>query len=369
MDQFKKEYEVRAFRAGDEEAIVELLELVFDGWPKFDLRCSPLEHWKWKYQDNPLQMNQFAVGVSDNRIVGCNHYLPLKIKIGKKVYQCTQGLDVAVHSDLRRMAIFNKMMDLGIKMRKEFGSQFHYYVTWNLKLSKYLSKNYHRFPHHARRLFRIHDVGLQLRKQPMKFGYIYRSGGHLLKLANKCRNALQPYRPSSYDFYMEKIIHFDERVEGFWEEIRDHYHFIVERSRDYLNWRYCDPRGGDYLVKIVQRDAKILGYMVLRIDRHQQDYPIGYIIDLLTLPNRLDVATALVENAVSYFDGHRINMILCMFMKNHPYEAILKRNGFIVKRERIPLFYKAYAEIKELTKREIRSPSRIHFVYGDLDVI
>jgi len=64
--------------------------------------------------------------------------------------------------------------------------------------------------------------------------------------------------------------------------------------------------------------------MVLRIDRHQQDYPIGYIVDLLTLPNRLDVAMALVENAVSYLMGHHINMILCMFMKNHPYEAILK---------------------------------------------
>lgn len=369
MDQLKKEYDVRAYQPGDDEAIVELLEVVFDGWPNFDLVCSPLEHWRWKYQNNPLRTNRITLGISDNRIVGCNHYLPLKVKIGNKVYLSSQGLDVAVHSDFRRMAIFNKMMDLGIKMKKEYGSQFHYYVTWNLNLSKFLLSYYHRFPHYARRLFRIHNVGLQLRKEPMKFGSIYQYGVRLMKLANQCRNALQSNRLSSYGFDIEKIIHFDERVEGFWEELRDHYHFIVERSRDYLNWRYCDPRGGDYLVKIAQRDAKILGYMVLRIERHHPDYPIGYIVDLLTLPNRLDVATALVEDAVSYFDGHHINIILCMLMRNHPYEAILKRNGFIIKRERVPLFYKAYAEIKELTKREIRSPSRIHFVYGDLDVI
>jgi hypothetical protein len=369
MGRLEKEFKVRLFQPGDEEGIVELLELVFNGWPKFDLRCSPLEHWKWKYQDNPLQTIQFTVGVSDNRIVGCNHYLPLKIKIGNNVYLSTQGLDVAVHSDFRRMALFNKMMDLGIKMRKEYGSQFHYYMTWNLKLKKQLSMYYHRFPHHARRLFRIHDVELQLRKHPMQFSFIYRYGSHLLKLTNKCRNALQPYRPPSYDFDIEKIFHFDERIEGFWEKIKEHYHFIVERSRDYLNWRYCDPRGGDYLVKIAQTDAKILGYMVLRTDRHQLDYAIGYIVDLLTLPNRIDVATALVENAISYFDGHHINMILCMLMKNHPYEAILKRNGFITKRERIPLFYKDYTEVKELERREIHSPSRIHLVYGDLDVI
>jgi len=369
MDQFKKEYEVRAFRAGDEEAIVELLELVFDGWPKFDLLCTPHAYWMWKYQNNPLRMNQIVVGVSDNRIIACLHSFSLRIKIGNKVCSGTQTFDLAVHSDFRRMDIFNKMLDLAHKIRKRSGSQFHYYLTLNPWLRKHLSKFYHKFPHHARRLFRIHDVGLQLRKNPMKYGFIYQYGIRLMKLANQCRNALRPYRSSSYDFDMEKIIHFDERVEGFWEEIRDHYHFIVERSRDYLNWRYCDPRGGDYLVKIAQRDAKILGYMVLRIERHQPDYPIGYIVDLLALPNRLDVATALVEDAVSYFDGQHINMILYMLMRNHPYEAILKRNGFIVKRERVPLFYKAYAEIRELRKREIRSPSRIHFVYGDLDVI
>jgi len=49
--------------------------------------------------------------------------------------------------------------------------------------------------------------------------------------------------------------------------------------------------------------------------------------------------------------------------------AILKRNGFIGERERIPLSIRKNAEVKELRKREIRSPSRIHFVYGDLDVI
>jgi len=369
MDRLEKEYEVRAFQPGDEEEIVEFLKLVFDGWPKFDLLCSPLEHWKWKYQDNPLRMNQIIVGVSDHRIVGCVHYPSLRIKIGNKVCLGTQGLDLAVHSDFRRVAIFNKMWDLGIKMRKESGIQLHYCLTWNLMLSKYLLKFYHRFPHHVMRLFRINDVGLQLRKQPTKYGFIYKYGGHLVKLANKYRNTLRPDRPSSYDFHIGKMTHFDERMDGFWEEIKDHYSFIIGRNRDYLNWRYCDPRGGDYLVKSAQRNSKILGYMVLRIDRHQQDYPIGYIVDLLALPNRLDVATALVGDAVNYFDGHGINMILYMVIKNHPYEVILKRNGFIAKRERVPLFYREYAEVGELRKRETRSPSRIHFAYGDLDVI
>ena len=109
--------------------------------------------------------------------------------------------------------------------------------------------------------------------------------------------------------------------------------------------------------------------MVLRINKHQIDSPIGYIVDLLTLPNRLDVTNALVQDAVKYFDDHHINIILCLIVKDHPYNAILKKNGFITKRERIPLFYRGYTEIEELKQFESSSPSSIHFAYGDLDVI
>jgi hypothetical protein len=369
MYRLGKEVEVRTFQPGEEEKIVELLELVFDGWPKFNLPCSPLEHWRWKYQNNPLQMNQIVVGVSHNRIVGCNHSLLSRIKIGNRVFLSTQGTDLAVHSDFRRETIYRKMMDLKKKEGKDCGVQIHYSLTWNPILSKASSKFYHRFPHRVMKFFRIHDVSLQLRKQPMKYSFIYKYGFHLIKLANQFRNTLRPHRPSSYDFHVGKMTHFDERMEEFWEEIRDHYHFIIERSRDYLNWRYCDPRGGDYLVNIAQTGAKILGYMVLRTDRHQQDYPIGYIVDLLTLPNRLDVATVLVEEAVNYFDEHDINMILSLVIKNHPYEAILKRNGFITKRERTPLLYREFVEVEELRRLEADSPRRIHFAYGDLDVI
>jgi len=369
MYRLEKEVEVRPFQPGEEEAIVELLELVFDGWPKFDLLCSPLEHWRWKYQTNPLRMSQIAVGVSDHIMIGCNHSLLSRIKVGNRVFLSSQGGDAAVRPDFMRMAIYRKMMDLKIKKGKESGVQIHYFLTWNPILRKSLPKYYHRFPHIVMNLFRIHDVDLHLRKQPVKYAFIYKYGFHLIKLANQSRNTLRLYRPSSCDFHIGKMTQFDERIESFWEEIKDHYNFIVERSREYLNWRYCDHRGGDYLVKIAQTDAKILGYMVLRINKHQIDYPIGYIVDLLTLPNRLDVTNALVEDAVNYFDDHHINIIICLIVKNHPCKAILERNGFITKRERIPLFYRGYTEVEELRQFESSSPSSIHFAYGDLDVI
>ena len=72
----------RPYKKGDEEEIVRLLQTVFVGWPKFDLQCSSLEHWKWKYLENPLKLNAVALAEFDGKLVGCNHGVYSKLKMG-----------------------------------------------------------------------------------------------------------------------------------------------------------------------------------------------------------------------------------------------------------------------------------------------
>ena len=366
----EKDYGVRSYQPGDEEKIIRLLDLVFGGWPKFDLSCSPLEHWRWKYQSNPFsRMNQIAVGVGNGLITGCDHSLLLRIKIGKGIFFSTHGGDVAVHPSFRKMAISKKMVELNTKMGQEAGAILRYFVTQNPIRIKSLSKLSQRFPYIVMSSFRIHDVDLHLRKIPIKYALMKKYGYRLVKFSNRLSNVFTFFNPSSYDFHIQEITTFDERMNVFWEGIKDHYNFIVERSRDYLNWRYCDSRGGDYLVKIAKANGKILGYIVLRMNRLQKDYPIGYIVDLLTLPDRLDVAEALVADAVNYFVNKSINLIYCLFIKNHPYEAIFERNGFVTRGEKIPIFYIEYTKVEELRELETGSPKGIHFAYGDFDAI
>ena len=82
------DYHVDKYQPGDEAGIVELLQLVFNGWPKFDLSCTTLEHWEWKHLDNPLSTRMIltAVGKRDERIIGCHHGVDLNVKIGDDVY-------------------------------------------------------------------------------------------------------------------------------------------------------------------------------------------------------------------------------------------------------------------------------------------
>jgi hypothetical protein len=174
--------------------------------------------------------------------------------------------------------------------------------------------------------------------------------------------------PSYQNFSISKVSSFDDRINEFWDEMKDHYNFIVQRTREYVNWRYCDPRGGDYIIKMAEADGKILGYSVLRINSYKKDYLNGSIVDLINLPKRLDVSEGLVKDAVNFFDSNNINIIQCQIIKYHQNEAIVKKFGFVDSRFRHFMHYVPKIEIdEELKKLQRSTANQIHYVYGDYD--
>jgi hypothetical protein len=63
-------------------------------------------------------------------------------------------------------------------------------------------------------------------------------------------------------------------VDDLWRQVSNRHDFIVERRRDYLNWRYLDPSAGQYVIKQAESDeGRLLGFCVLRINRYLKDYP------------------------------------------------------------------------------------------------
>lgn len=119
----------------------------------------------------------------------------------------------------------------------------------------------------------------------------------------------------------------------------------------------------------LKEEGKILGYCILRINRYREDYPLGCIVDLLTLPDRRDVAAALIADATRYFDDQDINIVLSMIIKNHPYERSFGRCGFLDSRIKLNLFYTILGMEGETDKLKEVSADRIHFSYGDIDYV
>lgn len=365
----KKEYRVRPYQPGDEGEIVQLLDLAFEGWPRIDLNCSSLDYWKWMYSGNPLGLVSIPVCLNEqDEIVGCIHTTPKMIKIGSEVFLCCLGGDHAVHTSYRRLGITKKMVTRITELRTNAGMKIAYFSTRVPFLIKDFSRNFPRFPHPITNLVRILDIDKQIRAMPIENTFLRKHGFHALKFLNNMKNFFRGLELSNPDLEVSEIDSFDERIDAFWKEVKDHYHFIIERNLEYLNWRYCDAGSGGFSVKQVEEDGRIIGFSVLRINRYRSDYPVGYIVDLLALPDRVDAADELAKDAIKYFDSRNINIINFQVVKGHPYERILKRHGFLDSRIKIYMFYQPLGNFDGMSNLK-SSPEKIFISWGDHDTL
>lgn len=364
MIPFDLDYEVRPYRPGDEEQIVPLLQLVFNGW-------QDLNFFRWKYFDNPLKRNIICVALSNGRIIGFTASIFKRIKIGDKVFLSTYGTDAAVHPDFRRRGVHRKNTNLKEELRRKVGEHINYSATENPIIIKHPNAPRFIFPYFLRHFIRIRDMGLHNRINPSKnlSERAKRLGLHAIKLLNDLRNTISPSPPVNNDIQVIEINRFDDRAEAFWDEVRDHYDFIVERTREHLNWNYCDARGGDFTVKLAEEDGRMLGYIVMKMDDGGV-YPRGGVIDLLTVPGRLDVADALLADATGVFDDNGINICSTRLLEGHPYESVFRRHGFFGVRRRARVHYYCYEMDEDVRQRvretvEATAAERVHLSRGD----
>ena len=173
----------------------------------------------------------------------------------------------------------------------------------------------------------------------------------------------RPYLgPAKLAWSIATLERFDDRIEGFFDEAARPFDFVIVRSKDYLNWRYCDPAAGRFTVRIAEEGDRILGYLVFKISEGT-----GYIADLLALPDRREVVRSLIEDALSVFRGAGVESASCWMISRHPYNGILRRYGFVDSRKDVGFEYRTITvdggEVEFLDDPR----ARIHLTHGDSD--
>lgn len=364
-----RSYSCREYELGDEKQIVELLDLVFGGWPDRDLVCTKVDFWRWKYLDNPIGLKTVVVAVDGDRIIGCSHRSYFRVKIGDAVVLCGQGMDSATHPDYRSKGVFSKLEELKDSAPANNERLLNYAVHVNPILIERLKRRGECviFPHEISDMVRISDINLHLSQSSglhlqQKIGFYVLSGFEKFKQISKGSQGLR-----DADFIVEDVSFFEESINDLWDEVKAHYNFILERKQDYMNWRYCDSRAGGYVVKIAKKDDQILGYVVLKINRFKA-YHTGHIVDLLTLPSRDDVLESLLLESLKFFDENNINAVRQWVNVGHPIENAIRRHGFINSRSGIPLIVFNHINVGDNWEAFIKSKiSRVHFQMGDTE--
>jgi GNAT superfamily N-acetyltransferase len=347
-------YIVRLYESGDEDGIIELLKTSYSEWRNHEY---PLEHWNWKYLENPVG-SIVIVADWNGKIVGVMHRILLNIKVNETT-SSSYGDDVAVHPDYRRKGIYKNMLNysenLLLKMKISFRFMIQIHKAAVIMAER---EGYTLFPFHISHMIQIRNIGMHFKMRPTKHNLVSRYGFFLLKLLNSITKQIKT--PS--DIQIENISDFDEKINAFWENTRNEYNFIIEKNMEYLNWRYCSQIRR-YCVKLAEKDEEILGFIVLEIDE-KDDYSEGYIVDLMVLPGRMDAAKKLISESLLFFKESDVNAVHYRVVKNHSYQTVFRKQGFIELPSKLQLFIKMLNKDKmQLIKNS--KPSQIHFNYGD----
>lgn len=314
----------QAYSPGEENGIIKLLCMVFPKWRELE---NPFGYWTWKHLEGPAPSEVYVVKDGE-QIVGVNHRIVLDIKIGDYVLRSGYGDDVAVHPDYRGQGIWKNLRIIADEKNAEHGINFDYLATENPIVKENIIKmGYTPSKHYISHLLRIRDREAFL-KRKQRDDLVTRVGVAALTKLGEVKQSLSPIPAMNEDFSIVDIARFDQGIDGFWEKVKDSYGYCIVKNANYLNWKHSRPSISECRLRVAVRGEDVLGFSALSLS-YDGDYREGSISDLLALPNRPDVAHALIGDAGDHFNHEEVAAIFYQATKGHPYEALAKQYGFI----------------------------------------
>lgn len=327
---------VRFYRESDDEAMATLLQEAYGRWPSVDVPVAPIDHLRWKLNSHPIAPRFHVVAEIDSEIVGIRPFWARAVKARDRVLMLRQAVDGCVHPAHQRQGIAARIRAFG---GEEFRRAFDVHFggqSGHAAMKKMLQKEGQR------------PLGTEIEVWERSFG----------------RAALPPERRAT-PWTVSDVGRFDERIDRLWEEASRDFDFAVVRTKDYLNWRYADARGGVFTLRVAEEGGAVLGYAVLRVLRGE-----GYLADLFVAPNRPNVLDSLVCDSVEILRDAGAASIRYWTPARHPYKAAIASRGFEFKsrRKRLVTYLPLGSSWEELAF--LQDPAtRVHFTIGDLDIV
>ncbi len=321
--QSSTEVVVRRYREGDEARIVSFLERGM-GWPAI---CSPvprLDHWQWKFLGNPLGFHLVCVAEQNGKIVSHSASLPVSMKVGSRTVLASQGVDLCTDPSFRGRGLIGQTMECRNQMKDEQGVALDFgfpnQAAYHLSMIKQgfqdlsISMLQHRY---------IIDEGQFFRK--VRFGSIKRLGYDSYQLLKR---SLSRQVELGGGITLAREREFGPAFDTLYHRAADGFDLIIAREHRYLNWRYADPRGGEFIIRSVRHNDRLVGFMVHKKEERGESRYLN-VVDALVDPEFQDVMSILLIDAISMARELNIETILCCLPDGHPYERHLADMGFL----------------------------------------
>lgn len=228
-------FHTRAYREGDEAAILDLFARAFPHAPR------TLAHFRWKYRENPFGNARISLTFDDDRLVA--HYAGYAVPF--RVFD----RDVLAHQ------IGDTMTDVSIRHVGRGPTSLlgrtalHFYEQF---CERQVAFNY------GFNVANIHKFSLRFLRADRVEGVTYRVAQPPQPVP-RARRWLGGYQ-------LELVQDVDKEFDALFARVANDYRFLVRRDARYVRWRYLAAPDGRYTLVAIRKWRRLVGWTAFRVD-------------------------------------------------------------------------------------------------------
>lgn len=323
----RKDWNIRKCRLCDVEALYYLIKSVRP-LSKFDY-----DDWVRIYKDEQAQC--IWACFEGKKIIGKEHMVPMKLKFFEKELNIAQSMGSMTHPNYQHQGIFTALMKkalddlrkqnipLAIGLSNDLSNEVSLKIGWELlgKLAVFI-----RFINYKEALkIKINNVLLR---------YII---ALILNVFSQVKNILNKNYEVSVKRGVKSVVSFDERLNDFWEKVKNQYPIIIIRDKEYLNARYCYSQN-EYSKFIIENGSVVTGYVVIK-HTVLKGVKVCFIIDIMAIS--FDDISLLLDKVIAECYKENDSTIIFQAIANKELYDIYKKHNFT----RVPFLHSGYFNI------------------------
>jgi Acetyltransferase (GNAT) domain len=346
-------WSIRAYRPGDERALVALFERVFG-------RPITEAHWRWKLKQPPSPVENVWLAVDGDMLVFHYAGIPTRYRLPGGDVTAMVSVDTMTAPEFQRRGLLSSVGREVYDTWREAGVPFVIGLPnerWGSRTGALGWEPL--FP-------------LQWLVRPLRPEAIL---ARRLKLPTLARLAflgavwngfwrIRVRRDS--EVQMRPVERAGPEFDRLWQRCGADAPVSVVRDSAWVNWRYLDANAGAYRVLLAEREGQPIGYVAYRVETHPGGVA-GFIAELFTAQSDSRGRGALIDQTLDALCAAGADNAITLAIPSTPLYDSLKGAGFM--RSRGAFSVQIVPLAPDLPMDTLRDPLSWNMAGGDFDVI
>lgn len=328
-------YEIRAYRPGDEPAILAAFNRIF-------ARVDPGFHprgeaeWRWLYERNPSGRRIFLAVAEDGRVLAQYAGIPQRVRLDGEATCFSQSVDSMSDPEFRRLAREPLFVQVGRAFDAAFGGTGPEKDTlmWGLPV----------------------PAAFRIGKKALKY--------ELIRQQHKLSAPLARIAPSTTPLEAEELRAVPPETDALYERLAPERRGMAVRDQAQMRWRYDENPNHRYRVAGVRRAGELAGLAVFRkgcFDLVED----ALLVDWLAPAGDESVRAALLAWALAAARAEGCERLTTLFPESAPEWLAFQRLGFRVHPTRYFLVAWSFSSVHDLAWMQ----RHWYYTLGDTDLV